>query len=765
MVGIDSGEVVIRATGTDASDYDATGAVAHIANRVEQQAAPGTACVTGRTARLARGHVEVSPLGRVAVKGITEPVEIFQLVDATPRPAWEARSAAHPLSAFVGRGAEMLQLSAALGRAGIGCGQVVTILADAGLGKSRLAYEFLSDLPGSSWNVLGVAAVSHMMDAPWRLAADLLRAVLSVDPQDDRAEVGLKLRHTLAILDPAGRVDPTPLRSLLDLPVEDTGWSGLAPPVRRDRTIAALRAVVLLEAALRPVVLLVEDYQWVDASSALVFDAVVASMGAARLLLVVTTRPESSPAWARRSYCLQIQLTALESDNAGRLLRELVGQATGLEGLLEQILDQAGGVPLFIEEIARSLLETGVLGKEAQPTSDAASPAVHIPASVQGIIASRIDRLPAKRRRLLQVASVIGKDVPYGILGAVSDLDPADLDAELAELQSSEFLYELSIRSGSAYTFRHVLIQTVAYEEMLRKTRRDLHARVLAALQSQSADRQDELTEQLVDHAVRGEVWTEAVRYAIKAGDRATGRWAWRSAIGFYDQAVEALHHLPEDSVENMRAAMEARLRLRVALPGVADLPRIARCLDEARALAVKLNDSATIAEIETSQCLTQTKMGLLSPAIEAGRRACELGRSLGDKARLLSASFALAQAHWYSGSFRESQRLIEPRLPDIQGELRLRNAGTTGTASLLSLVCLAKTHAITGSVDAANSAQSLASDVAYDSGKPFDRSYCAVGRGFCLLMAGDHEGAISALEDALGIARSADIGLLLIAD
>lgn len=761
-VGVDSGEVVIRTTGSDASDYDATGVVAHIANRVEQHAAPGSVFVTGRTARLARGHVTVSPLGLVPVKGISEPVEMFELLEAAHRTTWEARSCSHALNTLVGRGAELHQLSAALGRAGMGCGQVVILVAEPGYGKSRLAYEFLRDLPGSTWNVLGVAAAPHTRDAPWRLAADLLRAVLAVNLGDDRAEVARKLGRTLAVIDPAAHVDLAPLQSLLDLPIDEESWPRLAPPVRRDRTVAALRTVVLREASVRPLVLLVEDYHWADPASTHALDSIVEGMGAARLLLLVTSRPERYPSWNRRSYCLQLQLPALEPDSARRLLRELVATSHQFEALCRQIIEQAGGVPLFIEEIARSLIESGVLGNEHSVEGATLEPTVVIPASVQGIIAARIDRLPAKRRRLLQVASVIGKDVAHDLLEAVAGLSPHDLEEELAALQSSEFVYELSTHSGREYTFKHVLIQTVAYEEMLLKTRRELHVRVLAAMQSHLADRQEELTERLADHALRGEAWEDAVRYAIKAGDRATGRWAWRSAIGFYERAIEALGHLPQDAEQTIRAAIEARLRLRVALPGVADLPRIAECLAEARTLALRLGDPAKVAEIETSQCLTQTKMGRLADAVDAGRRGYALARELGEKAPLLNAGFALAQADWYRGDFNEARSLIQERLVDIQGELRLRNTGTTGTASLLALVCLAKTHAITGRLEDALTTIAQASAVAQDSGKPFDRSYGDVGWGFCLLMRGDHEGAVSKLEEALRIARAADVALLI---
>ncbi len=761
-VGIDSGEVIIRSTGRDASDYDATGVIAHVANRMEQQATPGTAFLTGRTARLARGQVTVAALGRMAIKGLSEPLEVFQLLAAMARPSWQVRRSANPLNSFIGRQAELAQMAAALERARLGCGQVVVLVADAGFGKSRLVHEFLCALPSGGWNVLSLAAMSHTTGTPYHLAAELLRAMLAVGAADDRAEVERKLMETLKLVDPESQTDVAPLQSLLDLPAQEEPWASLAPSARRLRLISALKDMVLREAALRPLILLVEDYHWVDLSSADLLHAVVEGAGAARLLLLVTTRPDRPPSWTHRGSCLELPLPALDPDGADALLRELIGPSAALESLRRQILGQAGGVPLFIEEIARSLTESGVVASQASPQSAVACLVnVVIPPSIQAIIATSIDRLPPGRRRLLQVAAVIGKDAPLNLLEAVADLPHDRLESELAQLQASEFIYEVSIALGKGYTFRHVLLQTVAYEEMLRKTRRELHVRVMVAMETLFANRLDELTERLAEHALRGEVWPAAVSYALKAGDRAMGHWAWREAIGFYDRAIEALTHLPENT-ETIRTAIQARLRLRVALPGVADLPRVALCLDEARRLAAPLGDQAQLAEIDASQCFTLTKMGRLDQAIEVGHQGYAMAHEFGDKGAILNASFALAQAWWYRGGFRQSEALVTLCLADVRGELRLKKTGTTGTASLLALVCLSKTYAITGQFEKAFATVAEARHVAQDTGKPFDISYCGVGAGFCRLVHGDLQGAAIELEEALRIARAADIALLI---
>jgi tetratricopeptide (TPR) repeat protein len=350
--------------------------------------------------------------------------------------------------------------------------------------------------------------------------------------------------------------------------------------------------------------------------------------------------------------------------------------------------------------------------------------------------------------------------VPLSLLQVVVDMPHDQLGKEIGDLRASEFLFASS-SSDTEVAFKHALIQTVAYEGMLRKQRRDLHAQVVGAMESLFADRLDEFTERLADHALRGESWETAVSYAFKAGDRAIGRWAWREAITFYDNAIQALEHLPE-TPNTMQLSIEARLRLRVALPGVADLPRIARCLDKAREFAETLEDRERLAEIDTSKCLTLTKMGLLDQAVEAGRQGFTFSRDLQNKGPLLNASFALAQAYWYQGEFHRAETLVTEMLPDIRGEFQLRQTGTTGTASLLSFVCLAKTYAVTGQFERAFATIAEARRVAEDSNKPFDLSYCKVGLGFCLLANNEPWSAVKELEGALHLARAGDIGLLI---
>ena len=764
-VGMHSGEVVIRAVGHDPSDYDAVGVTAHLAHRIEQLAAPNTACLTGRTALLAHGTVDLELLGPRRIAGIAEPVELFRLISAHERPAWEVRAAAGRMTRFLGRDPEMRQLETSLGRAAMSRGQVVALIAEPGMGKSRLVHEFLSRLPQGYWNVVTAAAMSHGVHAPSRLAADLIRAVLGVDRQHDRAEVTRKLAHTLSLLGLDSPEDAAPLESLLDLPVTDATWNELSPDARQERMLPVLKTVMLRECAIRPLLLLLEDLHWADPQSEALLDVLVDGLGAARCMLLLTSRPVSGAGWtgiAGRSFATFLHLGPLLPEAAHRLLEEMLGRGEQLAPLRARIVEQSDGTPLFIEELARSLIEQGIVVADP-PAMRLTREMVdlQLPASVQGVVAARIDQLPADHRRLLQVAAVIGKDVPHDILAATADLTERALVEQLRALQAAEFLYEVTSSAGQEYTFKHGLTQTVAYESMLRRQRRELHARVLLALEEHAADRADELTDTLAEHAMRGEVWQRAVELTMRAGHRANTRSAWTAAVAFFDQALEALSHLPE-TPQTLRQGIDTRLGLRVALGPLTRMDRVLQVLEEAAGIAQRLGDLPRMTQIDVSRCVFQTILGHLDDAIAVGTSSVREAARLEEPAPRLNASYALAQAHWFAGHFAEAERVLEVNLPLLRGQMRLRSAGTTGSISVLSLVCLSKTYAITGAFEHASELAAEAQAIAAETRKPYDLTYGQIAAGFAHLLAGRAEEAVADLVIALDHCRSGNVPVLI---
>jgi class 3 adenylate cyclase/tetratricopeptide (TPR) repeat protein len=785
-VGLNSGEVVVRSIGNDLSmEYDAVGSTAHLAHRMEQIAAPGTACLTAKTAQLAGGFVEVRVQGTYDVKGISRPVEVFELIGAAGRTRWEVRASAHTLTRFVGRSMELTILADALRRAGTGRGQVVAIAGEAGMGKSRLAHEFLHGPLAEGWAWLAAAAMPHDRNTPYLLIAELLRSWLGVTDQDTQAEIDAKLSEAVAAIDERRVTDLAPLRSLLDVPVQDPNWEALDPLQRRARTHDAVRSVVLKIAsgppgsrprgqeavrsvfvriaAATPLILLVEDLHWADAESQAVLDAIVDSAGAARLLIIATYRPEYQNVWARHSYYSLVRLGPLESSAADTLLRDLLGDVADLDSLRRRIIDQTDGTPLFLEEMARTLVETGVVVSEPMRFRLTRSvDEVEIPDSVQAVIASRIDRLPVEHRTLLQIASVIGKDVPTVLLRVVADVPEEKLYRQIAELEAFEFLYEVSDSgSGSEYSFKHGLTHSVAYDGMLLRHRRALHARVMAAIEENYPDRLDEFTERLAEHALRGELWEKAVDYSYKAGQRANARSGYREAVGFFERALEAVARLPADR-RTIDQAIEIRLGLRVALAATADLVRIRGHLEEAEALARSIDDRRRLAPILVSKSTILSNLGALDEAIEAGRLGQALAEELGDASCLVNAGFALGQAYWNRGDFPAALEALSRALEPVTGDARRRYAGTTGTASVLCLVSLSHTLCFMGQIDDALARAREALEIAEETGRPYDLSYTHAALGLAHLTAGDRANAVQHLEEALRLCRAGEIRLLL---
>jgi class 3 adenylate cyclase/tetratricopeptide (TPR) repeat protein len=762
-VGLNSGEVVVRSIGHDLSmEYEAVGPTTHLANRMEQFATPGTACITARTAHLAGGFIQVRPLGPTAIKGISRPVEVFELLGAAGGTRWQVRAAAHGLTEFVGRDTELKVLVGALSRAWSGRGQVVAIAGEAGVGKSRLVHEFLRgpDLEGAP--SLSGAAMPHDRNTPYRLIAGTFRSWLGVDIRDGQADIDAKLVAAVSALGGQVAPDLAPLRSLLDLPVQDADWDRLDPVQRRRRTHDAVRSLLLQVAAATPLVLVVEDMHWADFETQSVLDAIVDGLGVARLLIVVTYRPEFQNRWARHSYYSLVQLGPLPDDASDKLLQGLLGEAAELGSLRRRIIEQTDGTPLFLEEMARTLVETGVLVSE--PTRFRLTRSVddvEVPDSVQSVLASRIDRLPGEERTLLQISSVIGKDVPVALLRAVAGVPEDQLARQLLELRSQEFLYEIAGASGAEYTFKHALTHAVAYDSMLMRHRRALHAKVMAAIEEHFPERLDEFTERLADHALRGETWGKAAAYCHKAGERANVRSAHGAATVFFERALDAAGRLP-DRPDAVRQAIEIRLGLRVALAAAGDLERVRGLLQEAEALARSIGDERRLMPIVISRSTILNNLGELGEAVQAGLHGRALAERLGDNSCFISSGFALGQAFWNSGEFQRAEEVLAGSVRAITEDVRKGSSGTTGTVSVLCIVSLSHTHSLVGRSEQAFACAREALEIAAETNRPYDLSYAHAAHGLAHLTAGGLGEAARHLEEALRVARTNGIMLLI---
>jgi class 3 adenylate cyclase len=464
-VGLNSGEVVVRAIGSDLRmDYSAVGQTTHLAARMEQLAKPDTTLLTADVLRLAEGFIAVTPLGPMPVKGLTTPVELYELTGVGPLRSRLHAAAARGLTRFVGRETELEQVRQAIARAAAGHGQVVAIVGEPGVGKSRLVWEVTHSHRTHGWLVVQAGSVSYGKATAYLPVIDLLKTYFGIEDRDGPRVVREKMTGKLLTLDRALEGSLPALLSLLDVPTDDPHWPTLDPPQRRRRTLDTVKRLPLRESQVQPLLVVVEDLHWIDAETQALLDGLVESLPAARLLLLVNYRPEYQHLWGSRTYYTQLRLDPLPPESAEQLVGALLGPDAGLEPLTRTLIARTEGNPFFLEESVRTLVETGALSGErgtyrlARPL-----PTIQVPATVQAVLAARIDRLPPGDKALLQTASVVGTDVPIAVLAGIAEA-PADALANgLARLQAAELLYETSLFPDVEYTFKHALTHEVAY--------------------------------------------------------------------------------------------------------------------------------------------------------------------------------------------------------------------------------------------------------------------------------------------------------------
>jgi class 3 adenylate cyclase/tetratricopeptide (TPR) repeat protein len=523
-VGLNSGDVVVRSIGSDLHmDYTAVGQTTHLAARMEQMAKPGSTLLTPPTLRLVEGYVRVRSLGPVPVRGLVEPVEVFELLAAAP---WRTRlqvSAARGLTRFIGREAEMDQLRVALERARSGRGQVLAVVGEPGVGKSRLVLELVHSHRTEDWLVLESSAVSFGKTASLMPVVELMKTYFGVEDRDDHRRVRERLTGKLLTLDEALRPELPALQALLGLPVDDAAWLSLGTEQQRQRRLAAVRRVLLRESQTQPLLLVFEDLQWIDADTQAFLEGLVESLPSYRLLLLVNYRPEHRHGWGGKTYYGQVRLDPLAPASADALVEVLLGADPELAPLRSLLIARAQGNPFFLEESVRALVETGVLaGERGAHRLVKAARVIQLPETVQAILAARIDRLPPEEKSLLQSASVVGKDVPLAQLRAIAGLAEDVLARGLTHLQSAEFIYEARLFPEVEFTFKHALTHEVAYGSLLHERQRALHAQIVDAIEGLYPNALAEHRDRLVHHAFRGGLWSKAVTYLRDLGEVAS---------------------------------------------------------------------------------------------------------------------------------------------------------------------------------------------------------------------------------------------------
>jgi class 3 adenylate cyclase/tetratricopeptide (TPR) repeat protein len=685
-VGINTGEVVLRSIRKDDlhTDYAPVGHSTGLAARMEALATPGSILVTEHTWRLTDGYFDFRDLGLAQVKGVSEPLRVFEVLGPGPlRTRLQVAAARRGLSRFVGRTRELAELSRAFELARQGRGQIVGVVGEAGVGKSRLFYEF-KQAPLRGTMVLETFSISHGKAHAYLPLIELLHAYFQITLNDGERTRREKVTGRVLGLDRQLEGTLSYLFSLLGIPEAASALDQMDPTVRRQRTIDAIRRVLLRESLAQPLVLIVEDLHWLDGESDAFLQALSESLPTARMLLLVNHRPEYRHSWGAKTFYTQLRLDPFDSKEADELVAELLLGSSRLEAVKRFVLDRTQGNPFFIEELVRALFEEGVLVRDGDIRLARGLEQLRIPPTVQGVLAARIDRLRGEAKDLLQVMAVIGKEIPPAVLVRTVGHSEDELRPLLAELLDAEFIHDVPAFPEPYFAFTHALTQEVAYGSLLAERRRGLHegaARAIEELHTERhAGRLEGHLDELAHHYVRSGNRTKAVEFLERAAAQAARRSAYGEALDFYTRALETLRELPESHARDHQ-----ELGLVVALGQVAasragfTAASVERLFARARELCGKVDDPPRrLLALRGIHFFHQFRAEL-GPAIELGDEMLALAERSADPVMLVTAHSVLAQDFLFLGELARALAHAEAgtaALRSIGNEALLQSEG-----------------------------------------------------------------------------------------
>ena len=779
-IGMNSGEVVVRSIGNDLNiDYSALGHTTHLAARMQELAGPGAVLLSSSTLRQVEGFIQVTGLGAVQVKGVSQPIEVYELIGATTARTRVQAGAARGLTPLVGRRTEIEVFNKLVEQATSGKGQILAMVGEPGMGKSRLVHEFTRHQLAPGWLVLEGASVSYGKATPYLPLIEMLRRYFQIADGERIENIRNRVVMQIVELDSILEDSIPPILSLLGaLPDESnppaveqiSSLSGLQelaemtrhfiamePRQRRRHTLDALKRVLIRESERQPLLVVFEDLHWVDNETQAFLDSLTDSLPLARILLLVNYRPGYVHTWNDKTYYTQLRVDPLQPTSAEELLQHLLGPNKDLVPLKELLNQRTEGNPFFAEESVRSLVETGFLvGEKGMFRPGLKIDEIRIPSTVQNVVADRIDRLPVGVKHLLQTAAVIGVIVPLPLLRAVSAMPEDELHSHLAHLQAAEFLYETKLFPQLEYTFKHALTNEVAYGALLHERRTGLHAQIIRALEKSAADKLLDHIETLAHHAFHGEIWDKAVFYLKEAGKKAVSRSSFRNAVHWYEQALEVLRRLPSGA-ETLKEAVDLRVSIRNALFVLGDFQHGIKYLEEAKEAALALNDQTRLGTIFNLMTAHWNIAGNSERAVLSAREALDHTRAPENIDLHIVAHYFLGVAFHNLGRYEQAVEVLGISLPFI-GNRKFEMFGTTGSVYVICRAWLVRGLAQLGRFSDAFPYADDAIDTAEESKHPYSIAYAYYGAGILFLINGDFDKAITLLERGLAVCDAAEI-------
>jgi class 3 adenylate cyclase/tetratricopeptide (TPR) repeat protein len=683
-VGINTGPVIVGTVGNNLRmDYKAVGDTVNLAARMEQTAEAGTIQITENTHKLVAGYFRCEDLGLVDIKGKEVQIHVYGVLaerGARSRIDVERERGFTP---FTGRERELELLTDAFERVKAGRGQAVSIVGEAGFGKSRLLHEFRNALAGQDVTFLEGRCSPHGATTAYLPVTEILRQNFRIDANDSDADIGHKVQDGLQALSVDPKTTAPYLVQLLSCDSAGAEISNLPPEIVKRRTFEALQRITLAGAERRPVVLTFEDLHWSDKTSEEAATFLLDHIAGSCVLLVFTYRPEFVSDWSRKSYHSVATLARLLRRESRDMLLSLLGTSQVQDELEEVVVEKSEGVPFFLEELVHSLRETGAIERQDGQwvlRSDADS--LQVPATVHDVLTARIDRLPEGAKRVLQIGAVMGREFPWELVKAVAELREPELNSHIDAITDAELVYERGVPPEATYLFKHALTQDVAYDSLLLTSRREIHEQVAKAIVTRHGDDLGEWADTLAHHFAHSEDPAQALPYLAQAGEQAQRGYANAEAVAAFSKALEILDELPAtDNVRRQRADLAVRLGSLHALLGHygESQPFFARALEEAEAAG----DLKAIARLETRIGRVRYSMGDNEGATACYEKALDLAKRVNDATRIAICYQSLADAYFTSGSLPKA---IESLTNALQISEKAGNtAGVAAACTFLS--------------------------------------------------------------------------------
>lgn len=598
-LGLNSGLVIVGAIGDDLRmDYTAVGDTTNLAMRVESMSEPGDIRISENTYRLIKAYFYCEDLGSVRVKGKEEPQRTYKLIKSSEVETRIEASVSRGLVRFVGRKNSMAAIQNAWDKAANGSGQVLGVVGEAGVGKSRLLLEFINSLKNGDFNYLEGRCLHYGGSMAYLPFLDITKAFFGMEEGQREYLINKNIKENLAALDGNLLLDSRPaFQDLLSLKVEEESWLKLDPKIKRERTFEALRNLFIRLSEEKQLIIAVEDLHWMDKTSEEFLNYFIDSMAHSPILLILLYRPEYTHHWGSKSYYSKIGLDQLTMDSSAELVSAILEGGEVASELKELILTRSAGNPLFLEEFTRTLLENGSIEwKNHQFVLSRKIVDVQVPDTIQGIIAARMDRLEENLKRTMQVASVIGRDFAFRILQTITGIRE-ELKSYLLNLQGLEFIYEKSLFPELEYIFKHALTQEVAYNSLLSKRRKEIHEKIGQAIEKIYAGKLPEFYEMLAYHYSKSDNPRQAYHYFKLAGKKAIEKYSHWEAFGSFKAAIDALTRLPNDDFETKKAQVEIRLLLHVPMRQLFYPENSIKILEEGAKIANDIKDEKSLTQ------------------------------------------------------------------------------------------------------------------------------------------------------------------------